>query len=56
MFWLSGFLSNTNLKSTTRSKIFIINICTYDHPFEVFVARKNKGVGDLKCGEVGEIN
>jgi hypothetical protein len=34
----------------------MINICIYNHPFEVFITRKNKGVGDLECGEVGETN
>jgi hypothetical protein len=34
----------------------MINICVDNHPFEVFVNRKNKGVENLECGEIGETN
>jgi hypothetical protein len=27
----------------------MINICIDNHPFEVFVTREDKGVGDLEC-------
>jgi hypothetical protein len=36
--------------------IFIINISINNHPFNVFINRKEEGVGDLECGEVGETN
>jgi hypothetical protein len=39
-----------------KSAIFMINICNYNHHFEVFVTRKNKGIRDLECGEVGGTN
>ena len=42
--------------SSTRSAIFIIDICIDNRPFKVFVYRKDEGVGDLKCGDVGETN
>ena len=42
--------------SSTRSAIFIIDICIGNRPFKVFINRKEEGVGDLKCGDVGEIN
>ena len=38
------------------SAIFIIDICIDNHPFNVFINRKEEGVGDLKCGKVGETN
>jgi len=41
---------------STRSAIFIIDICIDNRPFNVFVNRKEEGVGDLKCGDVGETN
>jgi len=34
----------------------MIKICINNHPFEIVVNRKNEGVRDLKCGDVGEIN
>ena len=42
--------------SSTRSAIFIIDIWIDNRPFKVFVNRKEVGVGDLKCGDVGETN
>jgi hypothetical protein len=41
---------------STISAIFIIDICIDNHPFKVFINRKEEGVGDLKCGKVGETN
>ena len=38
------------------SAIFIIDICIDNHPFIVFINRKEEGVGDLKCGKVGVTN
>jgi len=42
--------------NSTRSAIFIIDICIDNHPFKVFINRKEEGVGDLKCGKDGETN
>ena len=42
--------------SSTRSTIFIIDICIDNRPFKAFVNRKEEGDGDLKCGDVGETN
>ena len=42
--------------SSTRSAIFIIDICIDNRPFKVFVNRKEEGVGHLNCGDVGETN
>ena len=39
---------------TTRSTIFMLNICIYNNPFKVFMNRKYEGVEDLVCGKVGE--
>jgi hypothetical protein len=33
----------------------MINICIYNHPFEIFINRKSEGFGDLECGEVGDL-
>ena len=41
---------------TTRSTIFMINICIYNHPFKIFRNRKYEGVEDLMNGNVGESN
>ena len=41
---------------TTRSIIFMINICIYNHSFKVFINKEYKGVEDLVCGNIGEIN
>jgi hypothetical protein len=41
---------------TTRPAIFMINICIYNYPIKVFMNRKNEGVKDLVCGNVGETN
>ena len=38
----------------TRFGTFMINICIYNHPFKVFMNRKEEGVEDLVCGNVGE--
>jgi hypothetical protein len=59
--WWSGFPSNTNLRVlisrfTTRSAVFMINTCIYNHPFKVFMNRKHEGVKDLVCGNVRETN
>ena len=40
----------------SRSAIFIIDICIDNRPFKVFINRKEKGVGDHKCGKDGETN
>ena len=42
--------------NSMRSAIFIIDICIDNRPFKVFINRKEEGVGDLKCGDVGETN
>jgi len=46
--------------NSTRSAIFIIDICIDNLPLAIdvalFINRKEEGVGDLKCGEVGETN
>ena len=42
--------------NSTRSAIFIKDICIDYRPFKVFINRKEEGVGDLKCGDVGETN
>jgi hypothetical protein len=42
--------------NSTRSAIFIIDICIDNRPFKVFINRKEEGVGDLECGDVGETN
>ena len=42
--------------NSTRFAIFIIDICIDNRPFKVFINRKEEGVGDLKCGDVGENN
>ena len=41
---------------STISAIFIIDICIDNYPFKVFINRNEEGVGDLKCGKVGETN
>jgi hypothetical protein len=41
---------------STISAIFIIDICIDNRPFKVFINRKEEGVGDLECGDVGETN
>jgi len=41
--------------TSTRSAIFIIDIYIDNRPFKVFI-KKEEGVGDLKCGDVGETN
>ena len=41
---------------STISAIFIIDIYIDNHPFKVFINRKEEGVGDLECGDVGETN
>ena len=38
------------------SAIYIIDICIDNHPLKVSTNRKEEGVGDLKCGKVGETN
>ena len=38
------------------SAIFIIDICIDNHPFKVFINKKEEGVGDLKCGKVRVTN
>ena len=40
--------------NSTRSAKFIIDICIDNRPFKVFINRKDEGVGDLECGDVGE--
>ena len=54
----SGFPSNADLYQyhSTRSTKFIIDICIDNRPFKVFINRKEVGVGDLECGDVGETN
>ena len=42
--------------NSTRSAIFIIDICIDNRPFKVFINRKEEGVGDLKYGKDGETN
>ena len=42
--------------NSTRSAKFIIGICIDNRPFKVFINRKEVGVGDLECGDVGETN
>ena len=42
--------------NSTRSAKFIIDICIYNRPFKIFINRKEEGVGDLECGDVGETN
>ena len=42
--------------NSMRSAIFIIDICIDNRPFKVFINRKEEGVGDLECGDVGETN
>ena len=42
--------------NSTRSAIFNIDICIDNRPFKVFINRKEEGVGDLECGDVGETN
>jgi len=42
--------------NSTRSAIFIKDICIDYCPFKVFINGKEEGVGDLKCGDVGETN
>ena len=48
--WWSGFPSNTNLRvpisrfMPTRFPIFMINICIYNHHFEVFMNKKHEGL------------
>ena len=55
-------LPNINTKhayikiNSTISTIFIIDICIDNHLFKVFINWKEEGVGDLKCGDVGETN
>jgi len=41
---------------STRSAIFNIDICIDNCPFKVFINRKDEGVGDLECGDVGKTN
>ena len=41
---------------TTRSAVFMINICIYNHPFNFFLNKKHEGVEDLVSGNVGETN
>ena len=36
--------------------LFIIDICIDNCPFKAFINRKEEGVGDLECGDVGETN
>ena len=40
--------------NSTRSAKFIIDICIDNRPFKVLTIRKEEGVGDLECGDVGE--
>ena len=42
--------------NSTRSAKFIIDICIDNRPFKVFINRKEEGVGDLECGDVGKTN
>ena len=42
--------------NSTRSAIFIIDICIDNRPFKVFINEEEEGVGDLKCGKDGETN
>ena len=42
--------------NSTRSAKFIIDICIDNCNFKVFINRKDEGVGDLECGDVGETN
>ena len=42
--------------NSTRSAKFIIDICIDNRPFNVFINRKDEGVGDLECGDVGKTN
>ena len=42
--------------NTTRFAKFIIDICIDNRSFKVFINRKEVGVGDLECGDVGETN
>jgi len=42
--------------NSTRSAKFIIDICIENPSFTVFINRKEEGIGDLECGDVGETN
>jgi len=42
--------------NSTRPAKFIIDICIDNCPFKVFINRKDEGVGDLECGDVGKTN
>jgi len=42
--------------STTRSKLFMMNICTYNLTFKIFGIMKRKGDEDLVCGKMVETN
>ena len=42
--------------NSTRSAMFIIDICIDNRSFKVFIKRKEEGDGDLKCGKDGETN
>ena len=55
--YVGEVVSPTYIKiNSTRSAIFIIDICIDNRPFKVFINRKEEGVGDLECGDVGETN
>jgi hypothetical protein len=60
MNWQSGFPSSTSLCvlisrfNTTRSAMFMINICVFNHPFKIFRNREHKGVEDLVWGNARE--
>ena len=41
---------------TTRSTIFMINICIYNHPSKVLMSRENEGVENLVWGNVRVTN
>jgi len=53
-------LHNTHLSAllsrftTTRSTIFMINICVYNHPLKKFRNSEHEGVEDLMWGNVRE--
>ena len=54
----SGVPSNADLNQDQLNEIcnIIIDICIDNRPFKVFINRMEEGVGDLKCGDVGETN
>jgi hypothetical protein len=39
-----------------RFAIFMINICIYSHPFEIFINRKSEGLEILNVGRLEILN